>query len=196
MKNFALFFLIAILFPVIGIAQKKYEFQNDENYKAYQKDADKLLEKEIKFALLKKIMKDESVDEEEFKIIHNAFGFESRSGFEDYLAKQVSRVNVLEKRYQVSNMSMDDVAANDATESSLSECLENARLFAIKGHIACVPLDIQAIMGAFGAGAACHAAVEALRVLMIHICIQEHDINAAEEERKNAIEAIKTEERR
>ena len=30
-----------------------------------------------------------------------------------------------------------------------------------------------------------------LRVLMIHICIQEHDINAAEEERKNAIEAIK-----
>ena len=33
--------------------------------------------------------------------------------------------------------------------------------FAIKGHIACVPLDIQAIMGAFGAGAACHAAVEA-----------------------------------
>ena len=141
-------------------------------------------------------MKDESVDEEEFKIIHNAFGFESRSGFEDYLAKQVSRVNVLEKRYQVSNMSMDDVAANDATESSLSECLENARLFAIKGHIACVPLDIQAIMGAFGAGAACHAAVEALRVLMIHICIQEHDINAAEEERKNAIEAIKTEERR
>ena len=196
MKNFALFFLIAILFPVIGIAQKKYEFQNDENYKAYQKDADKLLEKEIKFALLKKIMKDESVDEEEFKIIHNAFGFESRSGFEDYLAKQVSRVNVLEKRYQVSNMSMDDVAANDATESSLSECLENARLFAIKGHIACVPLDIQAIMGAFGAGAACHAAVEALRALMIHICIQEHDINAAEEERKNAIEAIKTEERR
>ena len=43
MKNFALFFLIAILFPVIGIAQKKYEFQNDENYKAYQKDADKLI---------------------------------------------------------------------------------------------------------------------------------------------------------
>ena len=52
MKNFALF-LIAILFPVIGIAQKKYEFQNDENYKAYQKMPTNCWKKKLKFALLK-----------------------------------------------------------------------------------------------------------------------------------------------
>ncbi|MEZ4893019.1 MAG: hypothetical protein R2778_08375 [Saprospiraceae bacterium] len=52
--------------------QIKYEFQKDENYIAYQKDADKLLEKSIHFDLLEKIMKDKSVDEEEFKIIQQA----------------------------------------------------------------------------------------------------------------------------
>ncbi|MCB9300973.1 MAG: hypothetical protein H6566_10025 [Lewinellaceae bacterium] len=196
MKNFTLILIITILFSITSFAQEKYEFQKDENYIAYQKDADKLLEKNIKFDLLEKIMKDESVDEEEFKIMHKAFGFESKSKFEDYLAKQVARINVLEKRYQVSKIPMDDIESNYTTESSLSECIENARLVAINGHIACIPLDFQALIGAFGAGAACHAAVEALRALMMHICIKKQENNAAEEERKAGIEAIKAEERK
>ena len=196
MKKFTWLLIITTLFSSTSFAQIKYEFQKDENYIAYQKDADKLLEKSIHLDLLEKIMKDKSVDEEEFKIIHKAFGFESRSAFEGYLAKQIARIGELEKRYQVSKIPMDDIESNDATESSFAECIEKARLAAIQGHISCIPLDLQAFIGAFGAGAACHAAVEALRALMMHICIVEQEQNAAEEEEKAGIEDIKAEERR
>ncbi|MCB0540623.1 MAG: hypothetical protein KDE33_24115, partial [Bacteroidetes bacterium] len=141
MKKFTWLLIITTLFSSTSFAQIKYEFQKDENYIAYQKDADKLLEKSIHFDLLEKIMKDKSVDEEEFKIIHKAFGFESRSAFEGYLAKQIARIGELEKRYQVSKIPMDDIESNDATESSFAECIEKARLAAIQGHISCIPLD-------------------------------------------------------
>ena len=52
MKKFTWLLIITTLFSSTSFAQIKYEFQKDENYIAYQKDADKLLERVWKFDTL------------------------------------------------------------------------------------------------------------------------------------------------
>jgi hypothetical protein len=197
MKTSLLLLSLLFLAPLISFGQGDYDFQRDENYLAYQREADRLLEQKVNYAMLEQIMRDEKVDENEYEIMHTAFGFKSMSSFEAYLNTQLGRIQMLEKRYKVSSQDLDpNPTAESSTTTSKynhAQCLENARLVAIAGHVACIPYDLSALIGGFGAGAACHAAVEAIRALMIHTCNVKLAQQQGANERDAGLEAIKNE---